>query len=400
MAKAATIICATICLFIIILSCGPENSTSPVSSTQPAGANTKSVWLRQNGKYPKLASWLAKKDEIIAGKKPYDLVMTAWFTPEETALIRSQNPDVILLAGLSANWVWDNPDWMTFLVTVASYGREKPFIIKEEMYLHHPDGSRCAFGWASEEWGQEEIYAMDPRSPEWVELITSFYENVLDQPQHDGIIIDMVTEKSWCPEVISDEEWKDATIQIFQRIKKINSSNKTVIVNAGRDFTEIDAYSEFMSGYLMENFMGSQLKSTFSEGLAAANRDLIVIYAVDTDDSGIKDMNKMRLGLTLSLMNNNAYFAYDFGPRDHGQAWWFPEYDINLGSPLGNYYRHGDAYFRGFENGIVVASPYSRTEVSFDNELTDITLNEKSYEFTIEKGDGRIFIKPETLNNP
>ncbi len=33
--------------------------------------------------FPKIASWLAKKDEIISGKHPYDLVMTAWFMPEE-----------------------------------------------------------------------------------------------------------------------------------------------------------------------------------------------------------------------------------------------------------------------------------------------------------------------------
>ena len=43
------------------------------------------------------------------------------------------------------------------------------------MYLHTPDGERCGFGWESEEWQHEEIYAMDPRNPEWVELIISFY---------------------------------------------------------------------------------------------------------------------------------------------------------------------------------------------------------------------------------
>ncbi len=48
---------------------------------------------------------------------------------------------------------------MDFLLTVANYGRDETLEITEEMYLHNPDGSRCAFGWASEEWNQEEIYA-------------------------------------------------------------------------------------------------------------------------------------------------------------------------------------------------------------------------------------------------
>ena len=83
------------------------------------------------------------------------------------------------------------------------------------MYLKDSNSEKCPFGWASEEWGQEEIYAMDPRNEEWVELIKSFYKNVLDQPQHDGIIVDMVTEKSWCPDAITDAEWVESTKAIM-----------------------------------------------------------------------------------------------------------------------------------------------------------------------------------------
>jgi hypothetical protein len=387
------IIVILLCLLPFLLSCAPSNSTASALSSRTANNKTTSLWSRQSGKYPKIASWLAKKDEIIASKKLYDLVMSGWFTPEEAAQIKSQNPDAILLAGLSVNRVWDNQDWMTFLTTAASHGRVRSFVIKESMYLHKPDGSRCAFGWASPQWGHEEIYAMDPRSPEWMGLITSFYENVLNQPQHDGIIIDMLTEKSWCPEVISDQEWTEATKLILRWIKKMNPIRKPVIVNAGRDLSEIDAYSPYMEGYLMENFMGAQVRSTFDEGLKAAEDDYKVIYAVDTDDTGVKDLNKMRLGLTLSLLHDKTYFTYDFGSRNHGQAWWFREYDVNLGSPLNSYYRKGDAYYREFERGIVVASPYTDTAVSFDGEFTDVTTGNRSDKFQIEKGDGRIFIR-------
>ena len=31
--------------------------------------------------FPKIASWLAKKEELIESGKPYDLVMSGWFTP-------------------------------------------------------------------------------------------------------------------------------------------------------------------------------------------------------------------------------------------------------------------------------------------------------------------------------
>ncbi|MFQ5892181.1 MAG: putative glycoside hydrolase [Candidatus Methanofastidiosia archaeon] len=348
----------------------------------------------KNHGYPKIASWLAKKDELIAMRKPYDLIMTGWVTPEEAKIFREMNPNVIILTGLSVNWVYDNTNWMTFLKTIGNYGKAQPIEITEDMYLKKPNGERCGFGWASGEWGHEEIYAMDPKNPEWRELITSFYKNVLDQPQHDGIIIDMVTEKQWwCPEAISDKEWVEATKAIMAKIKQFNTKNKLVIFNSGRDLSDIDEYAGFFDGYLMENFLGKQLETSFDEGLKAADSEYIVIYAVDTDDTGQRDLKRMRLGLTLSLLNDNTYFSYDFGPRDHGQAWWFPEYDVELGKSLGKYYKKDNALWREFENGIVVSSPYSNVNVNFDEEYMDVTTGEMSKSFTIEKGDGKIFIR-------
>ena len=336
--------------------------------------------------YPKVASWLAKKDEILSSGKPYSLVMSGWFTPEEADQMRSQNPEALLLAGLTVNWVYDEGGWKRFLETVA--GSE----ITEEMYLKKKNGERCPFGWASESWGHSEIYTMDPRNTEWVELITSFYGTVLDQPQHDGIIVDMVTERSWCPGAITDEEWVEATRKIMAQIAELNTEDNLIIFNAGRDLSEIDAYSEYMDGYLMENFLGDGFGASFEEGLRAADDGFIVIYAVDTDDTGKKDMERMRLGLTLSLLSDTTYVTYDFGPRDHGQAWWFPEYDAKLGAPQGRYYTRDDAYWREFEHGVVVASPHSETTISFEDEHVDLSTGVLSKIFEVEEGDGRIFI--------
>lgn len=342
--------------------------------------------------YPRMASWLAKKEEIINSEKPFDLVMTGWFTPEEANKIRSQNPNALLLAGLTVNWIYDGEEWMTLLTTVANYGRDNAIEITEEMYLHNVSGERCAFGWASEEWGHAEIYAMDPRNEQWIELIVSFYETVLNQPQHDGIIVDMVTEWSPCSEAISGEEWVDATKAIMEKIKNLNGENKLVIFNSGRDISEIDAYKGYFDGYLMENSLGSW-GVTFDEALEEAKSGYTIIYAVDTDDTGQIDFHRMRLGLTLSLLNDNTYFAYDLGPRDHGQAWWFSEYDVDLGEPLGEYYQKNNAYWREFEKGFVVSSPYADVNINFAREYMDVTTGITSKSFLIEQGDGRIFIE-------
>lgn len=342
--------------------------------------------------YPKIASWLSHKDQLLASGKPYDLIMTGWVTPEEAHQFREVNPRVTILAGLTVNWVYDNPDWRTFLETLASADGTRR-TIEEDMVLQNNE-ERCAFGWASTQWGHQEIYAMDPRNETWIRLVLAAYKTILEQPQHDGVIVDMLMDVSWCPEIISNEEWVAAIRVILTEIRSMaQNRNKLVIFNAGRDLSDIDSYAEYMDGYVMENFLG-EWGAEYDAGLKAAEDNYLIIYAVDTDDSGIYDLLKMRLGLTLSLLNDNTFFTYDFGPRDHGQAWWFPEFDVDLGNPLGPYYEKDNAYWREFENGMVISSPHADLTVTFSTQYTDVTTGITSTHFTIEKGDGRIFIIP------
>lgn len=61
------------------------------------------------------------------------------------------------------------------------------------MFLRKPNSEKCAFGWTSKEWGHQEIYATDPKNSEWKQLIVAAYKYILEQPQHDGVIVDMLT---------------------------------------------------------------------------------------------------------------------------------------------------------------------------------------------------------------
>ena len=166
-----------------------------------------------------------------------------------------------------------------------------------------------------------------------------------------------------------------------------------MVFNSGRSLENIYEYIDYFDGYLMENFMGDQLKSTFTQGLETADSGYTVIYAVDTDDTGEVNLTKMRLGLTLSLLYNNTYFAYDFDPRDHGQAWWYPEYDVTLGAPLGECYEKYGAFWREVDGGIVVTAPLG-VQVHFV-EYINVSTNATSQNFTVEPGDGRIYRVPD-----
>jgi len=68
--------------------------------------------------------------------------------------------------------------------------------------------------------------------------------------------------------------------------------------------------------------------------------------------------------LASSLMADNIYFSFDYGDKDHNQVWWYDEYDVDLGTPVGEARaQNGGAQFtsdvwrRDFANGVAIVNP-------------------------------------------
>jgi len=364
---------------------------------------------------PRLGLWLAKKGELIEHESAaFDIVMTAWFEPGEAAVIRERHPSAKLLAGLSLNWVSSDPEWQALLVTVANGGDpDGPLQITEDMFLkidENNDGildNRCAFPG----WDDPAIYAMDPRHPGWQELILSYYAVVASQPQHDGVIIDMLDaypfcDGSWSEGVaipLDPSAWVSGQEQLLSMLRDSIPEEKWIIANAGCGFPEGSPFPQYLNGYLLENSLGAFCGLNMDKMLASGQRALestnpphIVVYAVDTDDTGEVDMSRFRTGLVASLLMDHTYFAYDFGPRDHGGVldYWFPEYyTVMLGEPIAPYYQENSATLRDFANGFVAAAVDGPITLSLDIPYIDIATGASGTEFTVPKGDARIFIR-------
>ena len=211
----------------------------------PSGDNDTSAT-----RSPQLGLWLAKKNELIEHESAaFDLVMTAWFEPEEAASIRNRYPAAKLLAGLTLTWIAGDPEWQTLLVTVANSGDPGgPLQITDDMFLmydNNGDGvldSRCSFPG----WEDPEIYAMDPRHTGWQELILAFYDVVASQPQYDGVIVDMVDaypfcEGSWSegvPIPLDSSAWVSGQEHLLSMLRDSIPEDKWIIANAGCDFPE------------------------------------------------------------------------------------------------------------------------------------------------------------------
>ena len=364
---------------------------------------------------PRLGLWLAKKSELIEHESAtFDLVMSAWFEPAEAADIRDRHPSTKLLAGLTLSWVSSDPGWQALLVTVANGGDpDGPLQITEDMFLMYDDDNdgildrRCTFPG----WEDPTIYAMDPRHTGWQELILSFYDVIVSQPQHDGAIVDMIDAYSFCngswsegvPLPLDSSGWVFGQEQLLSLLRDRIPENKWIIANAGCDFPEDSPFPQYLNGYLLENALGIQCGLAVDELLASSQRALentnaphIVVYAVDTDDTGEIDWPRFRTGLAASLLVDHSYFAFDFGPRDHGGVtdYWFPQYyDAVLGDPIASYYVVNGGYRRDFEKGLIVAAVSTPIPLSLDISHIDIATGESGTDFTVPQGDARIFLR-------
>jgi len=396
-------------LFVLFITL-PHSCRKVPSSPQEDNSTTVS-------KSPRLGLWLAKKSELIEHESAaFDLVMTAWFEPGEAADIHKRHPSAKLLAGLSLNWVSSDPEWQTLLVTVANSGDPGgPLQITEEMFLKVDEnndgilGNRCAFPG----WDDPAIYAMDPRHPGWQELVLSYYAVIASQPQHDGVIIDMLDAYPFCdgswsegvPTPLDPSAWVSGQEQLLSMLRDSIPEEKWIIANAGCGFSEDSPFSQYLNGCLLENSLGAFCGLGMEKMLASGQRALestkpphIVVYAVDTDDTGEIDMQRFRTGLVASLLMDHTYFAYDFGPRDHGGVldYWFPEYyTVALGKPTAPYYQENGAYRRDFEKGLIAAAVDAPFTVSLDVSHIDTTTGEPGTDFMIPQGDSRIFLREE-----
>jgi hypothetical protein len=266
--------------------------------------------------------------------------------------------------------------------------------VTDDFWLKDTEGERCGYGWTPEMW------AIDISKSENIEIIATFFSNVLQyQPQYDGLFFDVIEEHSRCNS-ISDSEWVEHTTEFLKSVRD-KIGDKIILTNSGFNYNTNTPYLQYLNGYAMESFLSGAAE--FDEGLSTV--DLVqdktlephyLIYTVYSENTVTKesvDIKNMRLALTLSLLNNNTYLSYDNKMEEIGSVLWQQEFSAELGEPLGPYYEKDNAYWRDFENGVVVSSPDADVNVSFDVNYTDVTTDQMAKSFTIETGNGRIFIK-------
>ena len=143
----------------------------------------------------------------------------------------------------------------------------------------------------------------------------------------------------------------------------------------------VDYYQRETNGVMMENFPAawlgkngwSALINKYLNELPQNNsRPQIYIINANTDNNKVMDkFRQMRYGLSSTLLGD-GYYSFDEGDQNHGQVWWFDEYDVSLGQPISGAFNTGDKeakkielglWRRDFTNGIVLVNSTNEDQV-------------------------------------
>lgn len=111
-------------------------------------------------------------------------------------------------------------------------------------------------------------------------------------------------------------------------------------------------------------------------------------------EKGYSNLKNMRFGLACALLGDGHY-TYQMHTKWLGNHWWYHEYDIPVGKPLGAYYKdQDDTYKREYENAVVALNnTFHDTMVHFDKRMRDETTGMEGNDFFLGSKDGRIYIR-------
>jgi len=384
-------------------------------------------------------------DSMLKSLARWDIIVVNYsvvsFTPESIRQIKKLNPQAKILAYIEAGtggwWRWllthdleapDKPAWMTpdfiyfMRYQAGSFGITAQDS-NESFFLHYGGTQKRAILWTNGTTG-EQWPGMNPAS-EWSSYLPQFvHDKLMSTGLFDGVFYDCFWESIWLNNIdidndgvadsssVVNQKYKEGMTRLLQLTRELLGPEAIILGNPGVEWSANSPFFDYANGHMQECALGGETWSSrdFSKVWDIYQRNMqkpeppsrINWIGVDTNDVQYDpfnpklpaaDLQRMRYGLAITLLDD-GYFGFDIGNDFHGELWWFPEYDINLGFALGDAQKRSDgSWMREFENGVVVANPTgSKSTIEFAATYRDITTGIEGTIFVVPPLDGRIFV--------
>jgi hypothetical protein len=315
------------------------------SHSFPKIANYFLNWNMTLSQANELAKWDVVILDIEIQERHLDLIKR----------IKQLNPDVVLLAYIT-------PQEIKTDASNSDSRFRKKFVtgIKESWYLKNSKGEKLSW-WSG-------TYLLNITDKDYTNYLINYLKNnVLSSGVWDGIFYDNAWDNiTWFVgsdvdynldgkiDGSLDQKWREGMQFLYNETNRL-TNNSYIIV--GNNINIV--YKNELDGLMFENFNQFSWLQIMNNYKNLKNNNLNIINN-NTKNTGKISYKDFRFGLATTLLEN-AYYSYDFGDTDHGQNWWYDEYDANLGEALGEAYSENnfstykeDVWRRDFDNGLVL----------------------------------------------
>jgi hypothetical protein len=318
-------------------------------------------------------SQLSKWDAVVV-----DMDQQARYADRIRALKR-KNPSIKILAYISAS-----------NIAAARYVEESHFpgyklahAIPEAWFMHR---GKERVGFWSGSWllNAADTSPKDASGRRWMDFFPQFVKDELwSTGLWDGIFLDdALPGPTWFVgsglDVNGDGKadadadvnaaWQRGWKEMAKNLRSKLGSSAILIGNGSVD------YASVLNGVLFEDFP----KYGWTDGLKNYQQSISVnvkpsftaINSNANNTSNPTSYREMRLGLG-SAMLGDGYYSFDYGNQDHGQVWWYDEYDAKLGNaisaprlllPEGKTGVVDGVWWRDYEKGAVIVNSLSSSQ--------------------------------------
>jgi len=170
----------------------------------------------------------------------------------------------------------------------------------------------------------------------------------------------------------ADQLWSSGFKKMLAKTRAL-AGPEFIIIGNGRVY---DGYQGIINGMMLESFPSSwenggtwsgSMKTYFKLPTLNAKPSLPVINIYDKSQTNYRHV---RFGLASTLLGD-GFFSYDYDVTNHGQTWWYDEYDFDLGPVRSQPYNllarssseiKPGLWRRDFKNGIALINSTDQTQ--------------------------------------
>ncbi|MCX6794796.1 MAG: putative glycoside hydrolase [Candidatus Falkowbacteria bacterium] len=132
----------------------------------------------------------------------------------------------------------------------------------------------------------------------------------------------------------ADAAWAAGFKKMLAKTRTLTGPNFIIIGN-GHVY---DGYQSIINGMMLESFPPPwENGGTWTEAMKTylklpSLNPAPAVSVVNVTDKNQSNYQHFRYGLASALLGN-GFYSFDYNITNHGQTWWYDEYDVNLGPP-------------------------------------------------------------------